>query len=345
VRIWVLLGVAAAGIGIGLLLRPTDRDPGRNTGGRAPPQPPPDRTPGTTATDPLLDVRASPTSPAAQKSLAAFAIAQAARGAAAVPDLVELLRRPDVDCGRSYEFVDGQLREYPSVRAACLEALRHIDGPEAANALRSWLELTEVTGEAYLAGLALSERGEKGFEPRLLDVAVAGDGPVTQEMVRLAARSDPTVTARRIADAAPRGAEDRDAGVLASGLSFVPWEQAAPVARGLLEEPAVSGKARLRYAEALLARPEPEALTVVREAMERGAFPAKTAGDLAEHAVASRAFTEDLRAGRAGDVAARARADAWAEEAWRLIDAAERAGAEGSEALRSRLGSRIQRGR
>ncbi len=340
----MLLGVAAAGIGIGFLLRPTDRDPGRNTGGRAP-EPPADRMPGPAALDPLLDVRASPTSPATQKSLAAFAIAQAARGAAAVPDLVDLLRRPDVDCGRSWEFVDGQLREYPSVRAACLEALRHIEGPEATGALRSWLDLTEVTGEAYLAALALSERGEKGFEPRLLDMAVAGDGPMTQEMVQVAAASDPGGTARRIADAAPRGTEDRDAGVLARGLSFVRWEEAAPVARGLLEEPAVNGKARLRYAEALLARPEPEALQVVREALERGAFPAKTAGDLAEHAVASRAFGEDLRAARDGDVAAKARAEARALEARRLIDAAERAGAEGTENLRSRLASRLEHGR
>jgi len=341
----VLLGVAATGAGIGLLVRPSERDHGR-TDGRSP-QAPPDHLPSTAAgpVDLLLDVRASPASPAAQKSLAAFAIAQAARGRDAVPDLVDLLRKPDIDCGKQWEFTDGQLREYPSVRAACLDALRRIDTPDSTRALRSWLDVTEVAGEAYLVGLALSERGETGFAPRLLDVAVEADGSVPLEMVRLAAVSDPSVTARRIADGAPRGAEDRDAGVLARGLAFVPWEQAAPVARGLLEETAVTGKARVRYAEALLARPEADALRVVREAFERGAFPAKAAGELAEHAVAARAFGEDLRAAREGDSAARARAEARAVEARRLIDAAERAGAEGTEALRSRLASRLERGR
>jgi len=96
-RIWVLLGVAAAGVGIGFLLRPAERDPGRAAGGRAP-QAPPDQAPAAVhaPATALLDVRAAPTSPLAQKSLAAFAIAQAARGRAAVPDLVDLLRQPDI---------------------------------------------------------------------------------------------------------------------------------------------------------------------------------------------------------------------------------------------------------
>ncbi len=344
----MLLGVAAAGIGIGLLFRPSDGDSGRAGRGRAP-EAPPDRAPGTV--DPrapeaaLLDVRAAPTSPLAQKSLAAFAMAQAARGRDAVPDLVDMLRSPDTDCGRPWEFTDGQLREYPSVRAACLEALRQIDAPESTRALRSWLDVTEVAGEAYLAALALSERGEAGFALRLLDVAVEADGTVPVEMVRLAARSDPGGTAKRIADAAPRGEEGRDPGILARGLAYAGWEQAGPVARGLLEEPGVTEKARVRYAEALLQRPEPEALALVREALGRGALPAKQAENLAEMAVASRAFADDLRAAQGGDTAARARAQAFAEEARRLIDAAGRAGAEGTESLRSRLDTRLARGR
>ncbi len=344
-RIWVLLGVAAAGVGIGLLVRPSERDQGRSDG-RAP-DAPPDRapTPDGGSVDVLLDVRAAPASPAAQKSLAAFAMSQAARGRDAVPDLVDLLRRPDIDCGRPWEFADGELREYPSVRAACLEALRRIDTPDATRALRSWLDVTEVAGEAYLAGLALSERGETGFAPRLLDVAVEADGPVPLEMVRLAAGSDPTGTARRIADAAPRGAEKRDPGILARGLALVRWEEAGPVARVLLEEPAVTARARLRYSQALVDRPEADALAVVREALERGAVPAAEARDLAERAIGARAFADDLRAARDGEAAARARAVERAAEARRLIEAAARAGAEGTDGLLSRLEAQVARSR
>ncbi len=282
-------------------------------------------------------------SPLAQKSLAAFAIAQAARGRDAVPDLVDLLRRPDIDCGKPWDFTDGQLREYPSVRAACLEALRQIDAPEATRALKEWLDVTEVAGEAYLAALALQERGETGFAPRLLDVAVEADGSVPLEMVRLAGQSDPSGTARRIADAAPRGAEKRDPGILAKGLALVRWEEAGPVARGLLEAPDVTARARLRYAHALLERSEAEALQIVREAVGRGALPAGEARDLAERAVAARSFADDLRAAQDGDAAARGRALARAEEARRLIDAAARAGAEGTESLLSRLDSQLAR--
>jgi hypothetical protein len=258
---------------------------------------------------------------------------------------VDLLRRPDIDCGRPWEFVDGQLREYPSVRAACLEALRRIDTPDSTRALREWLLLTEVAGEAYLAALALSERGETGFAPRLLDVAIEADGSVPLEMVRLAAGSDPSGTARRIVDAAPRGEEKRDPGILARGLAVVRWEDAGPVARGLLEEPAVTARARLRYAQALVDRPEADALAVVREALARGALPAAEARDLAERAVGSRPFADDLRAAQGGDAAARARSLQRAEEARRLIDAAAQAGAEGTDSLRSRLEAQVARSR
>lgn len=338
----MLLGVAAAGVGVGLLVRPSGREHGRNDGGRpVAPQTPPD--PASATPEVALDVRAAPTSPAAQKSLAAFALAQAARGKDAVPGLVELLRQPDIDCGRAWDFADGQLREYPSVRAACLEALRQIDGPESTRALREWLGVTQVGGEAYLAALALSERGEKGFEPRLLDVAVEADGGLALDMVRLAGRSDPLGTARRIADRAPRGEEQRDPGVLARGLAAVPWAEAGPVARGLLEEPAVTARARLRYAQALVERPEPEALAIVRDALSRGALPADEAGEIAERAVTARAFAEDCRAAREGDAEARKRAFARAEEARRVIEAAARLGAEGTDSLLSRLEKQVER--
>jgi hypothetical protein len=256
---------------------------------------------------------------------------------------VDLLHEPDVDCGKPWDFADGQLREYPSVRAACLEALRQIDAPESTRALKDWLQVTEVAGEAYLAALALSERGEAGFAPRLLDVAVEADGSLPLEMVRLAGSSDPATTARRIADAAPRGAEKRDPGVLARGLAVVSWEAAGPVARGLLEEPGVTARARLRYAHALLERPEAEALGIVREALGRGALPANEARDLAERAVASRAFADDLRAAQDGDAAARERALLRGDEARRLIEAAASAGAEGTDSLLARLDTQLAR--
>ncbi len=348
VRIWVLLGVAVAGAGVGFLLRPSDPASSRaggRSGGVAGARPPGDAPASATDVpfDVPLDVRSAPASPQAQKSLAAFAVTQAARGRAAVAALVELLGRPDIDCGRRWQFSDGQLQEYPSMRAACLDALRQIDDPEATRALREWLDRTENAGEAHLAALALAERGETGFAPRLLSVAIGADGPLPAEMVRLAALSDPGGTSRRVAEAAPRGTEQRDPGVLAGALAVVRWAEAGPVARGLLEDPAVTARARLRYAHALLERTEPDALRLVCEALGRGALSQEQAVDLAERAIASRAFADDLRAAREGDATARGRAEARAAEARRLVELAARAGAEGTERLLSRLEAQMLR--
>ena len=138
--------------------RPGQDDPEVRDG---PPAPPP----------PLRDVeavaRARPQEPATQDDLRAFVADCVARGAAAVPDLLTLLKnRPDVALAPRWRFRDGRPEGgYPTLRSAYLDALASIPGREAGDALREVLDLTGSLEETYQIASALAVRDEAGWVP------------------------------------------------------------------------------------------------------------------------------------------------------------------------------------
>ena len=250
---------------------------------------------------------------ASSVDLEAAVAARGPRGDDGVPDLVAFLRSgDDARTGRRWEWRDGRLTTFPTVRAAAIAALAAVRTPAATAALRDVLRLTRSTGETLLAAHALLERGVKDWAPLALDRAGGEEEPDTQHLraplVALAARADPGTTARRIEDRAPRGKAGRDPGVLAGGLAHLPWDAAQTAARRLLEDGTVTAKAKRRYAAAMLRRGEPDAVRVVTEALVREPVPDRVARSLVEEAIDSRAFDDDARAYeraiRAGDTSA-----------------------------------------
>ncbi|MFQ5846011.1 MAG: hypothetical protein ACE5JG_13590 [Planctomycetota bacterium] len=266
----------------------------------------------------LAAVRERPKGPAAQKRLAAFVLACRGRGADAIPELMRLLGgggdvETQVRAGWIYQ--DGELKSYPTLRAACLEALHAIPDSRATDALREVLERTSSVEETYFIGRALRERGASGWVGFVLDRALGAEPrpillPRRQEMVQLAAEVDPARTAARMETESPRGEDARDPMVLAAGLETMPLDTAQATVARLLDDSAVTLRAKKRFLESFGSRSEPEALTTLRELLEAGTLSGELRIDAAMRAVNSPGFWEDQR--RYAE--ARARGDAGAAE-------------------------------
>jgi hypothetical protein len=333
----MLLAAVAASLAVGYLVwAPRDVDPRSNRPPDARPlpadEPAPEPGPDALATDATMaNVRRAPRAAGAQKELAEFVARCVARGADAVPELVAYLHAgDDVDCGRGWHFVDGEPRGYPSLRAAFVDALRRIPGPAATAALRDLVGATRSAGEAYLAARTLHARGETGWERALLALIGADDASsraVHVRMVELVAAAAPGDTARALEERAPRGEGEPDPGPLARALTHLPWDAAQQAGVRLLDDAGVGATAKKRYVNALVGRPEPAALGVVRQALERGALPAAIHRDVVALTVQAPAFLVDARAyaaaRKAGDDAAtkeiRARAEARVAEARHVL--------------------------
>jgi hypothetical protein len=340
VKLWLLLAVAAALLALGYLVwAPHDDGPrsARPPGARPTPRgelAQEGTEPGALATEATMArVRRDPRSAQAQNELAGFVARCVARGAAAVPELVAFLHDgDDVECGRGWQVVDGELRGYPTLRAAFVDALRRIPGSESTAALRDVVGATRSGGEAYLAALTLRARRETGWERALLALVGAHEPAaraVQTPMVELAAAAAPEETVRALEERAPRGEADPDPGPLARALTHLPWDAAQQAGGRLLDDPNVTATAKRRYVDALLRRLEPEALGIVRLAVERGTLPDAIHRHIVATTVEAPAFLLDARAyaaaRKAGDEAAtrelRERAEARVDEGRRILTA------------------------
>ncbi|MGQ0613331.1 MAG: hypothetical protein ACT4PV_06305 [Planctomycetaceae bacterium] len=249
----------------------------------------------------LETVRGQPSlSPRTQKRLAAFVHACAARGEGALPELLAFLRTgEDVEAAKTWSFVDGELREYPSLRAACLEALRAIPGRAATDALREAFASPASLEEATYAALALHERGDASWVGALLERAARSEAPAQQHIVKLAAQmagaADPEAAGAALEAAAPRGDARGDPKDLAAVLTGMPLASARATALRLLQDGAVTVLAKSRYLRAISRRNDPEAVAILREALEGPGLQGDLRVDAANAAVDAAGFFEDLR--------------------------------------------------
>jgi hypothetical protein len=246
-------------------------------------------------------VRRNRRSPRTQKEMAAFVYACKARGKEAVGALREFLKSNEDVAISLWQFDGSELRGYPSLRAAYLEALRVIPGTEATNALQEVFDSTGSLEESYYCALALKERGGGDWAQDLLE-RVDSAKPTGQQlhilpaMVGLAAVEDPVATAEKIEQRAPRGADRSDPRVLATGLSKMPIEAALATSDRLLGDPTVTTRAKSRYLSMLLRkRLEVEVISSVRRAVERGGMEPELVTHAVNDAVSSVGFIEDSR--------------------------------------------------
>ncbi|MFI5403608.1 MAG: hypothetical protein ACHQ1G_11780, partial [Planctomycetota bacterium] len=310
-------------------------------------QPAPDRLP-----DVARRVRILEHAPEAQQILQDLVREAARRGAAAVEELrARLFDEPDVMLERRWTFENGRVRGFPTLRSAYLSALLEIPGPEARDALLEAIALTRSADEAYQIAAGLERRGEGGFAGAAIDRALGagpGDVDVARELMGLAARAEPEMTAKEIVARSPRGEDGTDPAMLGLGLEAMPVAQAFSTAKGLLADPDVTRQGKQRYLQSLCDRGEPELLASLREVANEGFLDRELRITMAYRAVGSAAFYADRAAyaaadpGSASDARAqiRARYERRLAEAELLIDAAVPDG-EGSalvlESLRTRL--------
>ncbi len=318
VRLTLLFAVGAAAFVAGYLLgagnapaggrggRAETRDPVLVEPGKPADTPPRVRDPAPPPSPPsipaLLEaVRAQPPlSPRIQKRLAAFVHACAARGEEALPELLAFLRTGnDVEAGKAWAFVDGELRDYPSLRAACLEALRAIPGRAATDALREAFASTVSLEESTYAALALHERGDASWVGTLLERAARSDAPAQQHIVKMAAEmagaADPDAAGAALEAMAPRGDARGDPQDLASVLTGMPPAAARATALRLLQDDAITVLAKSRYLRAVARRIDPEAVAILREALEGPGLQGDLRVDAANAAVDAAGFFEDVR--------------------------------------------------
>ncbi len=301
----------------------------------------------------LEPIRSNPLSPASQKRMAAFVMACSTQGGEAVPHLLSfLLAGEDLVTHRrsSWSYMDGELNQYPTVRAAYLEALGAIPSEEATEALGKVLDTTESVEESYFIARLLQQRGERDWAPIVLERALkTAPQPVTlptlQRIVRLAAETDPSGTARRMETDAPRDQDGRDPIVLAAGLETMQLAAAQATAARLLNDEGITVRARSRFLTSFTKRGEVGVLHTLREIVEGGALPDELRTAAAHAAVNSPGFSQD----RLQYDLARAQKDANAEsearsrftgrldEATRLVDAAFQADDPRANFLRKRL--------
>ena len=238
-----------------------------------------------------------------RKGLEAFVDACAAQGSSAVAGLRALLaERRDATFAPRWVFADGQLKGYPTLRAAYIEALRRIPGEEATQALAYVLGATESVEETYLLALALEGRGEVAWVPTLLDRIPDEPSPtllpVQRGMVDLAAKTDPAETSTRLLDGAPRGEDGSDPRILAWALEALPVATATETARTLLLDTRVTPRAKSRYLRSILERPELGVVTLLQEVVDSRSLDETTRIELAYAAAGSNGFRHDAVASR-----------------------------------------------
>ena len=301
----------------------------------------------------LEPIRSNPLSPGSQKRMAAFVMACSAHGAEAVPSLLSfLLAGEDLVTHQrpSWSYSDGELNVYPTVRAAYLEALGAIPSDAATEALGEVLGATGSIEESYFIARLLQQRGERDWAPIVLERALKTAAqpitlPTLQRIVRLAAETDPSGTARRMETDAPRGQDGRDPIALAAGLETMQLTAAQATVSRLLSDASITVRARSRFLTAFTKRGEVGALRTLREIVEGGTLPDELRTAAAYAAVNSPGFTQD----RLQYDLARAQKDANAEseargrftnrldEATRLVDAAFPGDGPRATVLRKRL--------
>jgi len=297
VRLLLAAAVAALVAVAGLLFLEREAED-RSTRTAAEPPPPEAPAPPEPPADVEAVARARPRDPATQEALSRFARDCAARGADAVPHLVDLLRnRPDVTLEPRWRFEEGRLAAYPTLRAAYIDALARIPGVEATTALLEVLDLTASVHETRQIAAALEARGELRWLPVALRRASEDDSPTTREscdaLVELAARADPSATAAQIVALAPRGTGARDPRTLARGLRALPLESAVATGEQLLADASVSPKAKARYVDTLCGRDEPAVFAHLRGMMERGAWSLPFRLHVASAATRAKGFYRD----------------------------------------------------
>jgi len=251
--------------------------------------------------DPLL-----PDPGADGSGLPGFVEGAVAKGDAAVAALLGILRSGrDVGAGRIWRFrgatfAGAELDGIPTLRAACLEALRRIRTPAATAALREAFGLCAGVEESYLCALALAERDERGFAAEAFSRSGAVPDPprlpVQQALVALAASVEPRLALDHLRNSAPRDRSDEDPQVAAAALAGVPAETVPDAARALLEEPAITLRGKSRYVESLLRRKDVAAYRALREICAGGALTDDLRAFVAHHAVQGPVFEEDAAA-------------------------------------------------
>jgi hypothetical protein len=198
-----------------------------------------------------------------------------ALGCDAVPLLARLLESgEDRVFAQQWEFVEGRLIGYPTLRSGYLRALASIPGDPADAALRRALRSSRSVQEAYQIALALTARGESGWSALALR-HVAGPSsrgsPATQRaLVTLVAQIDPEGVVEHLHTQAPRGDDDREPRALAWALVALPARAAAGSAGRLLSDPEITGRAKAVYLRSLCNRPdaEPALYLTLRDAID-----------------------------------------------------------------------------
>jgi hypothetical protein len=240
-------------------------------------------------------VRGRPFDPQAQKDLVAFVDACVARGDDAVADLLGRLRdRPDVALTGRWSLDPARAREYPTLRAAYLDALARIPGPRSSAALAEVLAATRSIEETAIVSIALQARGDASWIATALDRVGEGYTPRNREMheavVALAAKTDPGETAARMILLAPRGDDAANPRVIAGALEKMPLGDAVVAAGQLVGDAAVTRTAKGAYLESLCSRPEPEVFTNLRDLLARGRWDDDLRLDVAYKASRSVSF-------------------------------------------------------
>jgi hypothetical protein len=249
--------------------------------------------------------------PEVQDELDQFVTLCVARGTEVVPDLLARLRdRPDIILELRWRFHEGRVKGYPTLRSAYLTALVLIPGREAAAALREILDLTRSVEETYQIARGLAERGERGWAvtavARALQPGTAAQRSTQEMLMELAARGDPVETSAQLVARAPRGRDATDPHVLGLALEVLPLDTAMLAGQTLLEDAAVTGKAKRRVLRNLCSRDEIDVFARLRRMLESGSLAADLRVDAAYAAANARGFHTDriayslARAGKPG---------------------------------------------
>ena len=251
--------------------------------------------PGATRVKPLPDIRGKQS----QEDLAAFVAECRRRGEEVVPLLSELLRDgKDYKLQPRWSFRKRELIGYPTVRSAYLVALRGIPGEAANLALREALRDTRMWQEAYLIAIGLKQRGVEDWTGDLLDRAVVSARPANlnlqQDIIALAAESDPDMLAQRLVRDIPRGKDAKgDARVLAEAARKLPVDLAVATTTPLIIDEGVNYRARANLIRALLGRPEVKVYERMREEALRTRFDEELSRAIAWAAVNNPHFATD----------------------------------------------------
>lgn len=243
-----------------------------------------------------------PRSAQTQADLAAFVAECRRRGVEAVPLLGALLRDgKDYRLLPRWNFKKRALGDFPTVRCAYLAALRAIPGPEATFSLREALRTSHSWEEAYYIAIGLKDRDVEGWTGDLLDRAIDGTRPayrhLQEDIIALAAESDPETLAQRLVRDLPRGSQAKtDKLILAFAARRLPIQLALDSVTPLILDEQVNYRARANLITALLSRPEIEVYTRLREEALRTRFDPELSRSIAWAAVNNTQFATDAMA-------------------------------------------------